>query len=59
MLSAVIKWLDEPCADHDTQEPFNDELHYLEALIDEQYSAFYQHRKDCPQCLNELKEANK
>ena len=53
MLSALLKYLFEPCDKHPEKElvelPFKDE-----------WMEFYpEHRKDCPQCLSELKEANK
>ena len=44
MLSAVIKWLDEPCDKHEHS-----------AFNGERYVSYHPHRKDCPQCLNELR----
>jgi hypothetical protein len=58
MLSAVIKWLDEPCDKHTPQQPFDDEIHWLQTTETNMFLR-WRHRKDCPQCLNELKEANK
>ena len=48
MLSAVLKWLYEPCDKHEHS-----------AFNGERYVLYHPHRKDCPQCLSELKEANK
>ena len=46
MLAALLKWLDEPCncLDH---------AQIVEFAID--VKGMYPHRKDCPQCLEELK----
>ena len=46
MLSAVLKWLDEPCncLDH---------AQIVEFTID--VKGMYPHRKDCPQCWKELR----
>ena len=49
MLAAVLVYLDEPCDKHPEKElvelPFKDE-----------WMEFYpEHRKDCPQCMNELR----
>jgi hypothetical protein len=63
MLSALIKWLDEPCYEH----PIGDYEHdcksehfaFVDSQVDDYEHWHYAHRKDCPQCLNELKEANK
>ena len=44
MLSAVLKWLYEPCDKHEHS-----------AFNGERYVLYHPHRKDCPQCLNELR----
>ena len=46
MLSALLKWLDEPCncLDH---------AQIVEFAID--VKGMYPHRKDCPQCWKELR----
>ena len=62
MLAALLKWLDEPCTNHvedcigygrDWEE--DDRL----GSHDGWDTAYYLHHKDCPQCLNELKESVK
>jgi hypothetical protein len=49
MLAAVLIYLDEPCGEHGGYQ-VKDGIKTIHSIP---------HRKDCPQCLNELKEANK
>ena len=58
MLAALLKWLDEPCTNHvedcigygrDWEE--DDRL----GSHDGWETAYYLHRKDCPQCMAELR----
>jgi len=58
MLSAVIKWLFEPCKEHpiDTFKTIiEDTSDYTRAIHNEPAQVHYKHRKDCPQCMAELR----
>jgi hypothetical protein len=53
MLSAVVKWLDESCDKHGNSPRvvrLEGEYGYSQAIIDTK-------RKDCPQCMTELRES--
>ena len=53
MLAALLKWLFEPCDNEHCV------VSDIPPLIGKDRWIHTQHRKDCPQCLSELKEANK
>ncbi len=55
--AAIVKWLEEPCKIHVAWNmEFIESLHFLGEEDDLPY---WLHRKDCPKCLQELKESVK
>ena len=55
MLAALLKWLDEECQEHGNTPRvvrLEDIYGYSQAII-------FPKRKDCPQCMEELKESVK
>ena len=55
MLSALIAWLEEPCDKHRILEDDQSVQTYISDRA--KYVIRYErHRKDCPQCWQELKE---
>jgi hypothetical protein len=53
MLAALLKWLDEPCNKH----PYNPNDYGITSAPITTWSNgdYYSHRKDCPQCMAELR----
>jgi hypothetical protein len=57
MLSALLKWLWEPCSGHITRpEHIGENLRYWHHAKE---AIYFKHRHDCPQCMAELKESVK
>ncbi len=57
MLSALLKWLEERCTNHVSYEIYDANKHWIENTKGGQMTRGYRHRKDCPQCMTELKES--
>jgi hypothetical protein len=60
MLAALLKWLFGPCTDHEVSTCDRvDRQRVAVVELNNRYLARYIHRKDCPQCMAELKESGK